>query len=325
MHRTRYNALNLTIHLSPRGPLLIKAGGISADPTLPDMQFVRTYHPEKGETVYIPGSSLKGVMRGFVEKVLRTADPYPDQPGPKSHSKMWNWACATFEAKKEEKEDKKKWNCPQFLGELREEAGHNRELYSWEIYANSCGACRIFGHTRLKGRASFTDFLPKNEVKTEIRYGVAISRLSHAVAHGPFEMEVAVSGTFEGHLVLENFELWQLGLLALALESMNHGLVKVGFGKNRGFGEVTVTVQEAWLDEVALGAERTAWRGLGAFVSEEESQRYGLLPPLRLAEMPEPAQEVPAGLYLRRVYNGEQWGQIARRAMEALSAEGRPE
>lgn len=322
MHKTRYNALYLIFHLNPKGPLLIKAGGISADPTLPDMQFVRTYHPEKGETVYIPGSSLKGVVRGFVEKALRTIDPRPDQPGPANHDD-WKWSCATFEAKKGEREDRTKWNCPQFLVELKEELkekqAQERDLFSWEIYANSCGACRIFGHTHLKGRASFTDLFPIDEVKTEIRYGVAISRLSHAVAHRPFEMEVAVSGTFPGRLVLENFELWQLGLLALALESMNQGLVKVGFGKNRGFGEVTVTVQEAWLDEVAPVTEATVWRGLAAFVSEDERAKYGLATPTSINSMPEPTGMEAAGLYTRRLYGPEQWASIARKAMEALS------
>lgn len=291
MHKTRYNALNLTLHLSPKGPLLIKAGGISADPTLPDMQFVRTYHPEKGETVYIPGSSLKGVVRGFVEKALRTV----------GDTNSWRWACATFPDEDE--------SCAKKLG---------KEENSATIYKKSCGACRIFGHTRLKGRASFTDLFPIDEVKTEIRYGVAISRLSHAVAHGPFEMEVAVSGTFEGHLVLENFEIWQLGLLALALESMNQGLVKVGFGKNRGFGEVTVEVQEVWLDEVARDAENTVWRGLAAFVKNGEREKYDLHPPFTLTGMPEPYRKETAGLYLRRLYDTGGWTQIARKAIEAL-------
>lgn len=293
MHKTRYNALSLTLHLSPKGPLLIKAGGTSADPTLPDMQFVRTYHPQKGETVYIPGSSLKGVVRGFVEKALRTV----------GDNTSWRWACATFPDEDE--------SCAKKLGQ---------EGNSATIYKKSCGACRIFGHTRLKGRSSFTDLLPVGEVKTEIRYGVAISRLSHAVAHGPFEMEVAVSGTFEGHLVLENFEIWQLGLLALALESMNQGLVKVGFGKNRGFGEVAVTVQETRLDEVASGIQPTVWRGLAAFVSEDDRKNYGLSDPASISGMPDPSKVEAAGLYTRRLYGPEQWSQIAQKAVEALSA-----
>lgn len=311
MHKTRYNALRLKLHLSPRGPLLIKAGGTSANPALPDMQFVRTFHPEKGEVHYVPGSSIKGVVRSFVEKALRTLDT-SDQPGPSS-KKAWKWACATLEPKKEEREDKSKWNCPLFLANM---TPPDRELYSYEIYANSCGACRMFGHTRLKGRAAFTDMLPITEIPTEIRYGVAISRLSHAVGAGPFEMEIAVGGTFEGLLVLENFELWQLGLLALALETMNHGLLKVGFGKNRGFGQVEVKVVEAVLDELALGLDTATWRGVRAFVTDGERQAYRFFEPYAIHGLPAPDRTEPLGFYTRRVYGPETWPQAARRVME---------
>jgi len=290
----RYNALRLTLQVRPRGPLLIKAGGISADPTLPDMQFVRTYHPPKGETVYIPGSSLKGVVRGFTEKVLRTLN----------QRNSWRWACPTFPDEPE--------SCAKRL---------EREEDSAAVYRQSCGACRIFGHTRLKGRAAFTDFLPVTEIKTEIRYGVAISRLSHAVTQGPFEMEIAVDGVFEGRLLLENYELWQLGLLALALESMNQGLVKVGFGKNRGFGEVAVRVSEAQVEEAEPQRDPNALRGLAAFVSQEERHRYGLYGVPQLEGAPRPARTLELELYQRRIYDETGWQEIARKAMESLRSD----
>lgn len=308
MHKTRYNALRLTVSISPRGPLLIKAGGLSAHPSLPDMQFVRTHQAGGQETVYIPGASLKGVVRGFVEKALRTLDDRTS----------WRWACATFEANKRERQQKDKKNCPQLLAEL--EKAKDNPLLSWEIYASSCGACRIFGHTRLRGRAAFSDFFPTGEVVTEIRYGVAISRLTHAVAHGPFEMEVAVAGTFQGYLVLENYEIWQLGLLALALESMNQGLVKVGFGKNRGFGEVSVKVEEARVEEKLPLTDPSTLRGLAAFVEADESEKYGLAQPAEIANLPAPSQQSNLGLYVRRIYDAEGWSALAAKAMEALSS-----
>ncbi|MDW8009629.1 MAG: RAMP superfamily CRISPR-associated protein [Chloroflexota bacterium] len=300
--------------------MLVKAGGISADPSLPDMQFVRTFHPEQGETLYIPGSSLEGVVRSFVEKVLRTLDTSA-QPGP-AQDKGWRWACATFEPERAEAAQREKWNCPlflqAFLAKVREE--QQRDLYSWEIYRHSCGACRIFGHTRLRGRASFTDFLPRGEVRTEVRYGVAVSRLSHAVAQGPFEMEVAVAGTFAGKLVLENFELWQLALLALALESIERGLLKVGYGKNRGFGEVSISVREARLDEVATALDPTVWRGLGALVNGDEAARYGLSRDDCVGGLPQPSDSVQLGIYTRRYYDAQRWGQIVPRLLATIGA-----
>ena len=293
MHKTRYNALRLTLAISPRGPLLVKAGGVSANPSLPDMQFVRTYRAGVGETVYIPGSSLKGVVRGFVEKALRTLDD----------RNTWRWACPTFPDERQ--------SCAKRL---------EKEENSATVYCRSCGACRIFGHTRLRGRAAFTDLFPTGDVTTEIRYGVAISRLTHAVAHGPFEMEVAVAGTFEGHLVLENYEIWQLGLLASALEAMNQGLVKVGFGKNRGFGEVEVTVKEAQVDEAAPASDASVLRGLRAFVDDKDREAYGLAPPNMLRELPEPKGYEDLGIYIRRIYDAETWQNIAQKAIAALSA-----
>jgi|DewCreStandDraft_2_1066082.scaffolds.fasta_scaffold00795_7 CRISPR/Cas system CSM-associated protein Csm3 (group 7 of RAMP superfamily) len=322
MHKARYNLLHLSLELSPRGPLLVKAGGVSADPSLPDMQFVRIYHPQQGETPYIPGSSLKGVVRSFVEKVLRTLDT-SGQPGP-AQNKGWRWACATFEPGRGEAGQREKWNCPRFLQDksLLEKVTEEqeRDLYSWEIYRHSCGACRIFGHTRLRGRASFSDFLPKGEVRTEVRYGVAVSRLSHAVAQGPFEMEVAVAGTFAGQLVLENFELWQLALLALALESMERGLLKVGYGKNRGFGEVSVSVREVRLEEVAAGLDVAVWRGLGALVNGDEAARYGLSRDDRLDGLPQPSASEDLGIYVRRTYDAQRWAQVVPRLLAAIGA-----
>lgn len=300
MHKARYNAVRLLLDISPHGPLLIKAGGFSANPSLPDMQFVRTYQTKMGETVYIPGASLKGVVRGFVEKALRTLDDH----------KTWRWACPTFEGKKNEDR-----NCPQRLGEMGQK---EKELESWEIYRSSCGACRLFGHTRLRGRVAFTDLFPSSPVKTETRYGVAISRLTHAVAQGPFEMEVAVSGTFSGQVVLENYELWQLGLLATALEAMNQGLLKVGFGKNRGFGQVQVAIRQVYIEELVPLRQETTLRGLADFVDEEQWDNYGLAPPHSLAEVPKPVETQPMGFYLRRTYDSTGWQTITQKVIQAL-------
>jgi CRISPR-associated RAMP protein (TIGR02581 family) len=291
MHKTRYNAVRLLLDISPHGPLLIKAGGFSANPSLPDMQFVRTYQAGTGETVYIPGASLKGVVRGFVEKAMRTLDDHT----------TWRWACPTFPNESQ--------SCARQL---------EMETQSHKVYSRSCGACRLFGHTRLRGRVSFTDLFPSSLVKTETRYGVAISRLTHAVAQGPFEMEVAVSGTFSGQVVLENYELWQLGLLATALEAMNQGLLKVGFGKNRGFGQVQIGVKQAHIEELIPLKHDMTLRGLADFVDDKQRDNYGLTPPYTLAEVSKPVETHRLGFYLRRSYDSAGWQTIAQQVIQTL-------
>lgn len=284
MHKRLWNVLKLEFELVPKAPLLIKSGTTSPNPSLPDMQFVRTMTP-KGETVFIPGSSLKGVFRGFTEKVLRTVDR----------------ACDPFSMEA----------CGRRLSDEEDTA---------KIYRESCRACKIYGHTRLRGRLSFTDAFPTGAVKTETRYGVAISRLTNAVAVGPFEMEVLVAGTFSGSLVLENFEVWQLGLLALTLQALNEGMVKVGFGKNRGLGEVHLQVKRAVLEMARKkGVAPSELWGVGAFVDDEERSRYGLRRDDRLTDLPD-AEQKDLGILLRREYPGEVWQKVAEKAVASLAA-----
>ena len=67
MHKRLLNEAILEVAIQPQGPILIKAGDKGADPTLPDMEFVRT----NGQP-YLPGSSLKGVIRSHCERLART-------------------------------------------------------------------------------------------------------------------------------------------------------------------------------------------------------------------------------------------------------------
>lgn len=287
MHKQRFNVLNMEFELKPRGPLLVKSGTLSPNPSLPDMQFVRTRTPE-GEKVFIPGSSLKGVFRSFTEKVLRTMDK--------------DLACDPFN----NKENKA---CGRKLKDEENTA---------KIYKESCHACKIYGNTRLRGRLSFTDFMPQGEVITETRYGVAISRLTNAVAFGPFDMEVLLAGTFTGHLILENFETWQVGIIGLTLRAMEEGLVRVGFGKNRGFGEVTmppvrVTVEMAKSSPIP---PQEIW-GVGMFTKETDTASYGFHKEDRITGLPE-GKEEDLGIYVRREYTGEEWSAMAEKAIACL-------
>jgi len=288
MHKRRWNALKLELVIEPRAPLLIKSGLASPNPSLPDMQFVRTMTP-RGETVFIPGSSLKGTFRSFTEKVLRTVNP--------------KGACEPFPSSSD--------YCGRRLGGEENPA---------TVYKQSCRACKIYGNTRLRGRLSFTDAFPDGEVKTETRYGVAISRLTNAVVPGAlYETEVLVEGRFRTALVLENFEVWQVGLLALTLQAINAGLVKLGFGKNRGFGEVSMTVEQAVVEMAKKpGLPRNAIWGVGAFVEDGERGDYGLRADDRLEELPE-GTETDLAVFIRRTYSQEAWNEIAEKAIASIA------
>lgn len=213
MHKRRLNELTLDILIEPAGPLLIKSGHeAGADPTLPSMSFVRTRHPMTGErTIYLPGSSLKGVIRSHTERIIRTV--YGEDP---------NMCCDP-------------------LGRQSCGRRHHGVADTAEQYKRLCLACRIFGATVNAGHFLTADAYPAAPIDTlPVRNNVAIDRLSGGVAVGPFDMEVAVEGHFVTRLTLINFELWQVGVLALALRDLATGRVQLGYAKSRGLGKVNV-------------------------------------------------------------------------------------
>lgn len=217
MHKQLVNEASFKFVIEPDGPVLIKAGESGADPTRPDMEFVRTQWPGSEEPdVYLPGSSLKGIIRAHCERIVRTV-------GSDRYRKDGLWSCDPLHSRH---------SCGRKMEQKR------GDLPGDELYRQSCFACRIFGNTVVAGHVRITDAYPRGEVLIEERNGVAIDRIFGSVAVGPFNLEVVTQGEFEARLLVRNFTLAQLGLLALALRDLKMGRVGVGFGKSRGLGRV---------------------------------------------------------------------------------------
>jgi CRISPR-associated RAMP protein (TIGR02581 family) len=212
MFKQLLNEAILDIAIQPQGPVLIKSGELGgADPTHADMEFVRTV----GQ-VFIPGSSLKGVVRAHAEKIARSLQP---QVGP------GRGACNPLDTRV---------SCGGRLE--RNQAADTR-------YAESCFACRLFGSTAVAGRVRFADALPSGAVLIEERNGVAIDRVYGSVAVGPFNYETVVGGEFPTTIDFRNVTLAQLGLLGLALRDLAEGRVALGFGKSRGLGHIKASFE----------------------------------------------------------------------------------
>jgi len=208
----------IRLTIQPDGPILIKAGETGADPTRPDMEFVRTWR--NGErVVYLPGSSLKGVLRAHCERIVRTVDSGNDEQRPRACDPLGKRSCS-------------------------ERLGRIKGLASERAYSDSCFICQLFGNQVLAGRLRTSDAYPTGPIHTEQRDGVAIDRVFGAVAHGPFQYETVSSGVFQTTLTLRNFTLAQLGLLGLALRDLRRGQIGVGFGKSRGLGHVTADFEQ---------------------------------------------------------------------------------
>lgn len=236
MHKRRFNEFTLTFALRPQGPLLIKSGQESgADPTLLDMNFVRTDHAQLGKTVFLPGSSLKGTMRSYAEKIARTlAAGHENQLPPLSCNPL---------TRSDKPGDQ--YNCGHAAEQKKLEGGA-------KVHRHACPICRTFGNTTLAAHLRLADAYPQNPLMAEDadlfhqtnhtspRDGVAIDRISGSVAHGPFTLEVVTQGAFYTSFTLHNFQLWQLGLLAIVLRDIGQGRVPMGFAKSRGLGRMEI-------------------------------------------------------------------------------------
>lgn len=237
MFKQIYNEATLALRVEPDGPILIKASERGDDPTRPDMEFVRTNHQGR-ETIYLPGSSLKGVLRAHCERLARTVQP--EAIASQLLSKRLScdplhekFACGS------------QWEKEKSRAKRRE----REQVETEEIYQQSCFICRLFGNTSLASRFRITDAYPPEgtppeEIITEERNGVAIDRVFGSVAVGPFNYEVATKAVFTCEIHLRNFTIAQLGLLALALRDLEQQRISVGFAKSRGLGRVTGTVNK---------------------------------------------------------------------------------
>jgi CRISPR/Cas system CSM-associated protein Csm3 (group 7 of RAMP superfamily) len=268
MHKQLVNHCTIDFSIIPDGPILIKSGREGADPTNPDMEFVRTFH-RGGWSIYLPGSSLKGAIRAHGERIVRTigSDTDPNDP-------------------------KKIWANDPLKGDYLP-----KKLESHDIYKKSSFTDQMFGNTSIASRVRIEDAHPVDltQLKIEERNGVAIDRVFGSVAVGPFNYQVCTVGEFRTKIHLKNFTLAQLGLIGLVLRDLNDGWFGLGFAKSRGLGTVRVQYHNAVVQYPGckLDTERKKIRqlknskewdwtfllGVGEFLSDIEAEKYGFPKP----------------------------------------------
>lgn len=275
MFRRSYNRALLRVRITTVTPLLIRAGDTGLSPTVADLSCVRTDHGVMGETVYVPGSSLKGVMRQAAEASVR--DQTFREKG------AVRGACDPLHDRD---------SCSAKIKHRL------KEMSSAQIYASLCLACRTFGSLAVKGRASVRDLFPWDDSSSaalaetaanrargndvEVRHNVAINRITGSVRHGPFDQEVVPPGvSFWGEIALENYQLWQLGFIAQALEELDSGFVCIGSSTTRGMGQVRASLDQLVHEQPEGRSTRPA--GVGAFATEKEVADYQLFPEEALA------------------------------------------
>jgi len=160
---------------------------------------------------YIPGSSLKGVLRAFLSNVL--AEP------------IKSIVNEDFEGKQK-----------------REAYGTPKELAD-AIYAASTRVERLFGSQVMSGKVKIADAMPiENQIATEVRNGVAIDRDTHTALSGAlFDTEVVPSGTaFNFMASAENLTSAEADDFGNLMEYFAEGNITVGGRSRAGLGSVEI-------------------------------------------------------------------------------------
>lgn len=305
MLKKMVNEAFCTLRITTTGPLLIKSGHASISG--PDMTPVLTFRNGKQEA-FIPGSSLKGVFRSHIEKIVCSL---------KAHV-----VCYPFEGNEDKQVDleQRKSDYRDSCGGRFNQRAKNDDRYrrllenrTDLVYADSCPTCRLFGSTGFIGRIAISDaYLASAEIK-EQRDGVGIDRLTGGASHGAkFELEVVSTGVvFETSIHLRNFEIWQLGMLFAVIQDMEDELIHLGSGRSRGLGKVTATISDQATDHHPGGFVISSMRGsqepsnqiwgLGRWLNDTS---YGTTPDDML-DLTRPVERNERGIRRQREFNGD--------------------
>lgn len=190
----------------------------SLEPTGSDLPVMRD--PEG--MPFIPGSSIKGVIRAHMERILRSLE--------QRHGLS---ACDPFEQPCVDSKLK---------DQLLRAANGKEAAFSQAVWEKSCTVCRLFGSPWFAGCLAFKDARLTNAdnlpVVTQVRDGVGIDRDLGAAREGiKYDFEVVVPGAeFDIQILADNVPLWELGLLLAVLRPWQEGNLPIGGKSTRGPG-----------------------------------------------------------------------------------------
>lgn len=191
----------------------------------------------------IPGSSLKGAMRSFLEQYL-SSEPGRDALLQDVHfrKEICNEQnpCANLE------------NDGRLKALLKENGKDSQEKLAHYLFGTAggesgklCMVCRLFGSPCSSAKLSIRDARVIEETfqgEFEIRSGVAIDRnLGTSVDNKTFTTEVVPEGTeFSFKAVLENGDENEWNVVKQLLRAMEIGMIQIGGMKSRGLGEISL-------------------------------------------------------------------------------------
>lgn len=186
-------------------------------------------HTEAGKFV-LPGSSLRGVLRSHAEKIARTVTTLNC-----ATSNEFLTRCPACNPHADN--DAPLASCNSLLREYRKnyQIPPDEEVKEEQL----CLACQLFGSSYKGSRLYISDGDLINTPQIKIMDFLAIDRFTGGGKEGSkFDALILWKPTFKVSMFLENPKEWELGWLMLVLRDMRDGLLSVGFGQNKWFGNV---------------------------------------------------------------------------------------
>lgn len=204
-------------------PLHIGAGQDSFNPIQADKGVIVDHNGNP----YIPGSSLKGVLRTYIEIMINSGI----NPEYKS-CLIVNNPCLNDSLVKQ---IKNKYNNEKIHKDLK---------IAQEIYENMCDVCKVFGSNFFSSKLSFRDCtLISEKAYIQKRDGVAIDRDTGTAADNKkYDYEQVSAGTeFDFYMSIDNLEDEHFDLFKIILNALLSGEIQIGGKTTYGLGNIQLT------------------------------------------------------------------------------------
>jgi len=228
---------------------------------------------------YIPGSSLKGVLRSHVESLLRA----------------WKPELACLSTSKPQAGKVKGCLTQEQVTGMKQESKNAEEL-SRKLIDESCWTCGLFGAPWLASKVLIRDLTVVSDTwfgHYLSREGVAIDRDTETAGEGLlYDFEAVPPGTrFHFEMVVENANQAEQGLVMLGLRELEKGRISLGGGRSRGLGRVTLEIDWQASERVDSSTlKQYLATGEGESLSNEEARATTLNAFLEAVEVKKDAQ-----------------------------------
>lgn len=213
--------------LKAESPIHIGTGTVDFSPTAVDTTVIR----DENNNPFIPGSSLKGVIRSFMERLLNS-DIFEEYKS----CNILSEPCISNEdaeiIKKKYKVDNRK-----------------EEKIASDIYEKECDVCKLFGGHHFASKLNILDArLSSDKAYVQQRDGVCIDRDTLTAADGKkYKFECVAAGTeFNFEMTVDNLDDNHKNLLKIILNFLQEGEMKVGGKTSAGLGNVKLISKSAY-------------------------------------------------------------------------------